>query len=140
MSTLARYLRLSADRKHCLHAALAWLILFRIGLTLLPLQTLQRFSPKVSTKRSGIASLDALRWAVLAAARRLPGTRCLPRALTLQAMMARVGLPAQLCIGVAKEPASPLEAHAWVLHEGVPVFDEPDLPRYRLLSVFPIKA
>jgi hypothetical protein len=140
MSTLARYLRLTSDRKRHLHAALAWLILFRIGLMLLPLRTLQRFSPKVSTKRPGAASLDALRWAVLAAARRLPGTRCLPRALALQALMARAGMPAQLCIGVAKEPASPLEAHAWVLHEGVPVLHEPDLPRYSLLSIFPAEA
>jgi Transglutaminase-like superfamily len=140
MSTLARYLRLPSDRKRHLHAALGWLILFRIGLMLVPLRTLQRLSPKISNKRSGAASLEALRWALLAAARRLPGTRCLPRALALQAMMAREGLPSQLCIGVAKEPASPLEAHAWVVHAGVPVFDEPDLPRYRLLSVFPAEA
>jgi len=45
-----------------------------------------------------------------------------------------------LCIGVAKESGAELEAHAWLLHEGTPVFDEPDLARYSLLSVFPAEA
>jgi hypothetical protein len=141
MSNLAaRYLRLPARRKRLLHASLAWLILFRIGLALLPLPTLQRQSSKISRRDLRGTSLDELRWAVLAAARRLPGTRCLPRALALQALMARAGIPGQLCIGVAKESGSALEAHAWVLHEGVPVLDEPELARYSVLSVFPAEA
>ena len=140
MSTFDRYLRLPARRKRLLHAALAWLILHRIGLVLLPLQTLQRLSSRVSRQPLAGASLDDLRWAVLAAAPRIPGTRCLARALALQALMARAGMAGQLCIGVAKESGSTLEAHAWVLHEGAPVFDEPELERYSLLSVFPAEA
>jgi len=116
------------------------LILSRIGLALLPLQALQRRFSEIGSRTFSGASLDELRWAVLAAARRIPGTRCLPRALALQALMARAGMPAQVCLGVAKEPGSMLEAHAWVLHDGVPVFDEPELARYSLLSVFPAEA
>ena len=140
MSILARYLRLPAHRKRLLHAALARLILFRIGLALLPLPSLQRLSATASRRSLAGASLNELRWAVLAAARRLPGTKCLARALALQALMKRAGLPAQLCIGVAKEGGGALEAHAWVLHEGAPVFEEPELGRYSLLSVFPAEA
>lgn len=140
MSTLLRYLRLPSSRKRLLHAALAWLILSRIGLALLPLPTLQRLFSRISRRDLRGTSLDELRWAVLAAARRVAGTRCLARALALQALMARAGIPAQLCIGVAKESGSALEAHAWVLHEGEPVFDEPELARYSVLSVFPAKA
>jgi hypothetical protein len=140
MSTFDRYLRLPSCRKRLLHTAFAWLILHRIGLALLPLQTLQRLSSQVTRRRLAGASLDELRWAVLAAARRVPGTRCLARALALQALMARAGLGAQLCIGVAKESGGPLEAHAWVLHNGQPVFDEPELARYSLLSVFSAEA
>lgn len=140
MSILARYLRLPARRKRLLHAALARLILFRIGLALLPLPTLQRLSAKASPRSLAGAPLDELRWAVLAAARRLPGTKCLARALALQALMARAGLPAQLCIGVAKDGGASLEAHAWVLHEGAPVFEEPELARYSVLSVSPAEA
>jgi len=140
MSTLARYLRLPLRRKHLLHAALAWLILFRIGLAVVPLRSLQRPSSKTSRRDLAGASLAELRWAVLAAARRLPGTKCLARALALQALMARAGLPAQLCIGVAKGSGGALEAHAWVLHEGASVFDEPELERYSLLSDFPAEA
>jgi Transglutaminase-like superfamily len=141
MSTLvSRYLHLPPRRKRLLHAALAWLILSRIGLALLPLPTLQRLLPKISRHDLRGTSLDALRWAVLAAARRLPGTRCLARAFALQALMARSGIRGQLCIGVAKESGAALEAHAWVLHAGEPVCDEPDLARYSVLSVFPAEA
>jgi len=137
MSTFEKYLRLAARRKRLLHAALAWLILSRIGLALFSLPTLQRRFSEVSSLRLAGASLAELRWAVLAAARRVPGTKCLARALALQVLMTRAGLPAKLCIGVAKEGGGALEAHAWVLHEGVPVLEEPDLERYALLSVFP---
>lgn len=140
MSSFDRYLRLPARRKRLLHAALAGLILARIGLALLPLPSLQRLSSKTSKRDLDGASLDELRWAVLAAARRLPGTRCLPRALALQALMARAGMTAQICLGVTKEPSSTLEAHAWVLHNGEPVFDEPELERFSVLSVFPAEA
>jgi len=140
MSTLARYLRLPPSRKRLLRASLAWLILSRIGLATLPLQTLQRLFSRISRHDLRGTSLGELRWAVVAAARRLPGTRCLARALALQALMVRTGMPGQLCIGVAKESSSVLEAHAWVLHEGEPVFDEPELGRYSLLSVFPAEA
>jgi len=140
MSTLARYLHLPHRQRRLLHTALAGLIRFRIRLALLPLRRLQRPSSKTPNLDLTGATLDELRWAVLAAARRLPGTRCLPRALALQALMARAGLPAQLCIGVAKDQNAALEAHAWVLHQGAPVFDEPELERYRVLSVFPADA
>jgi hypothetical protein len=137
MWTLVRYLRLPPSRKRLLHAAFARLIFARIGLIFLPLPTLQRRFSQVRKHDLAGTSLEALRWAVLAVARRIPGTRCLPRALALHALMARAGLPARLCIGVAKESDSALAAHAWVLHEGMPVFDEPDLARYTLLSAFP---
>jgi len=138
-SLVVRYLRLPVRRKRTLYAALKWLILSRIGLAFFALPALQRRFSKIS-KRSLGTPLDELRWAVLAGARRLPGTKCLARALALQALMARAGISGQLCIGVAKESCDALEAHAWVLHEGVPVFDEPELERYSLLSVFPAEA
>jgi len=93
MSTLARYLRLPPSRKRLLRASLAWLILSRIGLATLPLQTLQRLFSRISRHDLRGTSLGELRWAVVAAARRLPGTRCLARALALQALMVRTGMP-----------------------------------------------
>jgi len=42
MSTFEKYLRLPFRRKRLLHAALAWLILSRIGLALFSLPALQR--------------------------------------------------------------------------------------------------
>jgi hypothetical protein len=40
------------------------------------------------------------------------------QALTAQVMLARRNYPAQLCIGVAKDEAGRLKAHAWVDFEG----------------------
>lgn len=137
MSMLARYLDLTRARKRLLHAALFWVVLSRIGLALVSLRALQRRFSNPSKQSFSAVPLDELRWAVLATARRVPGTRCLARALALQALMARSGYATQLCIGVAKEPDAALEGHAWVLHDGAPVIDEPDLARYTLLSTFP---
>ncbi len=131
-----KYLRLPPRRKRLLRAALAWVILFRIGLALFSLPTLQRKFLKIRTPSLAGATLDELRWAVLAVARRVPGTRCLARSLALQALLSQAGMPATLCIGVAKKTGGALDAHAWVLHNDAPVLDEPDLARYTLLSVF----
>ncbi|MEA2563806.1 MAG: hypothetical protein QOH06_5310 [Acidobacteriota bacterium] len=58
---------------------------------------------------------------VTAAARHhlLPMT-CLPRALALQALLRRNGIPAELRIGVRRE-AGDLQAHAWIEAAGSPV-------------------
>ena len=137
MWTLARYLRLPSGHKRLLHAAFAWLILARIGVALFSLPTLQRISSIFRGRSLSGATLDELRWAVLAVARRVPGTRCLARALALQALLREAGMPATLCLGVAKESGGALAAHAWVLLDDAPVIDERDLEHYTLLSAFP---
>jgi hypothetical protein len=75
-----------------------------------------------------------IRWAVSAAARRLPGTRCLPRALALQALLRQAGIASELRIGVAKA-GEELAAHAWVECEGRALTDGEELGGYHPLPV-----
>jgi len=53
-------------------------------------------------------------WAITAAARRVPGTRCLAWALALHGLLRQAGIASELRIGVA--PVSPgiIKVHAWI--------------------------
>lgn len=61
--------------------------------------------------------VDDATWAVTAAARNIPGTRCLAFALALRGMLAQAGIHSELRIGVAPGPHGTITAHAW-LHCG----------------------
>lgn len=51
---------------------------------------------------------------------------CLSQSLTLQQLLRRAGVVAQLRIG-ARRAADGIEAHAWVEHEGCPLNDSADV-------------
>ena len=57
-------------------------------------------------------------WAVTAAARRVPGTRCLAWSLALRGLLSQMGVVSRLRIGVAAGADGRLDAHAWVECEG----------------------
>lgn len=51
------------------------------------------------------------------AARLVPGTRCLGRALTARALLRREGIPSSLVVGVKRDTTG-IAAHAWLEHDG----------------------
>jgi hypothetical protein len=53
-------------------------------------------------------------WAITAAARRVPGTRCLEWSLALRGLLAQAGIAGELRIGVAAAGSRTITAHAWV--------------------------
>lgn len=53
-------------------------------------------------------------WAITAAARRVPRTRCLEWALALRGLFAQAGIASELRIGVRAGAARAIEAHAWI--------------------------
>jgi hypothetical protein len=62
-----------------------------------------------------------------AVARRLPYARtCLPRSIALWALLRRQGIDSEVVIGV-RPGGAPLDAHAWVEREGVPLNERPDI-------------
>jgi Transglutaminase-like superfamily len=74
---------------------------------------------------------DRIVWAVETASRAIPGMKnCLVQAVAAEAMLIQAGYPCELRIGVAKNGADKLIAHAWVESEGRVVIGEFELDRY----------
>jgi hypothetical protein len=57
-------------------------------------------------------------WAVEAAGRRIPGAKCLARAVAAEAIYERGGREADVHIGARRSDDGRLEAHAWVEVDG----------------------
>jgi hypothetical protein len=113
----------------------------RLGLWLFPLPTLRRLltglRPANHIFPEGPARIEKITWAVAVASRYVPAATCLTQALAGQILLAQQGEPAILQIGVAKNKAGELEAHAWVESRGrVVIGASRELFRYtRLPSV-----
>jgi hypothetical protein len=132
---LRKLIRIGRRERALLARAFALLVLARCALRLVSFERVRSLFDKVSSKpRLPGCPPEAIRWAVLAAAQRLPGTRCLPRALVLQALLRDAGLNPALRIGVARDAGGGLMAHAWVECEGRPVLEHEDMSTYSPLS------
>jgi hypothetical protein len=135
---LRRWRELCAGDRVLLLRAVAWLAAVRLMLSALPFQRVRDWTARASgARRPPAHSAEKVRWAVLVASRWLPGTRCLPRALVLEALLRQTGLSCDLRIGVAKDADGALVAHAWVDHEGAPFLPDEDLSSYAPLSPLP---
>jgi len=142
MKSLRKFLLLeSPERRFLLRT---WLLLgaTRLGLWLLPLPTLRRLLAKLRAAEpifpeADSANIEKIVWAIAVASRYVPATTCLTQALAGQILLAQHGEPALLQIGVAKNEAGNLEAHAWVESRGLIVIgNSRELFRYtRLPSV-----
>jgi hypothetical protein len=53
-------------------------------------------------------------WAITAAARRVPGARCLDWSLALRGLLASAGIASELRVGVTAGGAGTIRAHAWI--------------------------
>lgn len=81
--------------------------------------------------RSYELRLDQFAWIVNAASGRVPGAKCLVRAMVAEALLSASGHPAEICFGVSKEGG--FGAHAWVEVEGQTVIGgNADRPYERL--------
>ena len=73
-------------------------------------------------------------WALQAGLARVPGARCLARALVLEALLRAAGREPEVCLGVAVEGG--FRAHAWVEMNGAAVLGAPQPGEYeRLMPV-----
>jgi len=119
-----KLLRLSYGDYQLLLSTFFLLGLVRLGLWLLPFQTLRQLLTKISQvnpKRQKLnrVSVGKIIWAVNVSSYYMPGSvKCLARALTTKVFLNRYGYSANLQIGVAKGKEGQLEAHAWVESQG----------------------
>ena len=125
MTWLRKFLRRSWAEKHLLVQVTLLLGGTRIALSLFPFKSVQRFLAWSSGKAvdrsvDREAYCNRVIWAINAVGRRILDDKpCLPQALVAQWLLRRRGYPATLRIGVTRDEAGQLLAHAWVESEGV---------------------
>ena len=120
MMATQRFLRVAAADRGMFLVAVILLTAVKLGLRLFPFRGLQRVLGMISRSSARMEDSDdapiaQVVWAIDAASRRAPWiATCLTRALAAQVMLARVGRPTKLAIGVAKGGDGRLLAHAWL--------------------------
>jgi transglutaminase superfamily protein len=140
MKRLRKFFSLpAADQKLLVKAAvLLWVV--RIGLWVLPFRTVCRLLTNVKERAvSSVINDDHLEKIVASvkrSSRLVPAATCLPQALVTVALMESAQLDATMRIGVAKNPAGKLEAHAWVESDGKVIIGgaDSDLSRFTVLQ------
>jgi len=120
MGLFHRLASLNATERRLLARALLWIVSARVGLRVFPYRTLLGLLDRASRRASlgTPCSPEKVRWALVAAASRLPGTRCLAWAIACHNLLRQAGFDSELRIGVAKSPGERLRAHAWVECDG----------------------
>ena len=138
MNKLVKFLNLNKQERQLFIQAYVLLMLIRLGLFLLPFQTLKKILGKVSQigkPTNSQITTRSIAQVINRSSRFSPGTvLCLAKALATDTLMNIYGFPCQLHIGVAKGQDNNLEAHAWVEAEGkVVVGYLPDLSRFKAM-------
>jgi hypothetical protein len=81
---------------------------------------------------------EAVRWAVLASARRVPWrTVCFQNGMAAQIMLRRRGINSILHYGVAKDTEEGLKAHVWVTVDGLALIGGEEAEGFACLASFP---
>jgi len=136
MKRIRKFLRIHRTDRRLLVKSVFLVGFIRLGLWLLPLQTLRRLLARIARaspelQEADAAVIDRAAWAVKVASRYMPKATCLTQALAVQMLLSRRGYPVHLRIGVAKGERGQLEAHAWVeSQERIVIGGLVDLSRY----------
>ncbi len=138
MRLARRLLRLPAADRRLLLAAFAAVVVVRAGLWILPFRSIRSVVARMGAGARGKpmappARAERIAWSVERAASVVPAASCLTQALAAKALLSRAGFPAELRIGVAREPGARLEAHAWVESGGRVLIGDHDLERFTVL-------
>ena len=142
MRGVRKFFRLPRGERWLLVKVALLLGAIRVGLRLLPFQTLKRLLDSVSraspeSHRSNQFPSDHIAWAVITATPFVLGDKtCLTQALAAQLLLKRRGYPASLRIGVGQTTEKELVAHAWVESGDRVVVGGGDLSRYTPLPAF----
>jgi len=112
----------------------------RVCIWMVPFHVARRFIvPPRPAHPADRLTAPRVRWAIGIAQRLIPDATCLPQAIAAESLLVRDGHDVALRIGVMKNAAGKIEAHAWVECEGrVVVGDLPEgLGKYTQLPPLP---
>ncbi len=139
---LARLRALGWGERAALAEAVFCLALARALVRLVPFRILaprlgrQMVESSFQRSLAGESAGSRVRWAVAAAARRMPfRARCLEQAYAATMMLRRRGVPSTIYFGVAREGGA-LEAHAWVRSISGYVTGGANARRYAVVTLF----
>lgn len=133
MAWLRNFFRLPARERRFLLKVTGLVTLIRLGLWFLPFRVVRRWldrvpSPTIISPPSNSAIVSRIVWAVELTSAYIPQATCLTQALAAQTLMKRRGYPTRLRLGVIKNDAGKLEAHAWVEWQGKIIIGGEDSP------------
>jgi hypothetical protein len=149
MQWVLKFAKLSWGDRAFLCKTYILLTLVRLGLWLLPFESLYKRLEQLGHISQSAHCLNApvndqqlvqkIVWAVNVSCKLMPGTvKCLARALTTKVLLERRGCSCELKIGVAKNNAAQLEAHAWIEFQGYVIIGQlRDLDRFKPLPALP---
>lgn len=135
MKSPHRFLRLSGKDKLLFLDALIVLAAVRMALSFSSYRAIEKRIAKPRTPKPGVGP-GRIAWAVRNMAPVVPGATCLTQALTAQHLMAKAGFASKIRIGVAKDEAGKVTAHAWLVHEDKVVIGgaDHDLAKYAAIA------
>lgn len=138
MKRFFKFLRRSSEDKVLLLRITFWLWTIRLGLWLLPFQTLcrrlNRYVLDNDLQATDTESVRKVVWGVREASRYVPAATCLTQALVTWIFLRQLGQSSDLRIGVTKDLQGQLEAHAWVQVGGkIIIGKQPNHARYTTL-------
>jgi hypothetical protein len=124
MKRLHEFWRLPPAYRRLLITSLLVLGVIRVGLWLLPFQTLRRLLAYATrwgaeAQAADHASITQVARAVTRASPYIPAASCLTQALATQVLLHQRGHSARLRIGVARSARGAFQAHAWVECQGL---------------------
>jgi len=139
VSYIRHYRRLSSGDRSLLTRAFFVMVLVRLGLSVMPFQTLRRFLARLAVVIRVAAppfhAVPRIIWAIEAASRFLPAITCLTQALAAKVLLAHYGHAPALRIGVKKDADGKVCAHAWVEIDDGAVIGNINLIEYKPLPI-----
>lgn len=125
---------LTFDEWRSLLRAAWWLVVVRLSLVLLGFTRTRTWTKRARPRPGRNAIPIVVGWSVEAVGRRLPGMKCLSRALAAEVILRRGDRDPKLCFGVVRDADKGIEAHAWVEDAGRIVVGGHDRERFTLLQ------
>jgi transglutaminase superfamily protein len=133
MRHLTRFIRLSKPDRWLVVQALAATVIVRLSLSWFTLRTIEHLAVRFGWRNNQSISAHRIVWAVRSAARFVPRSTCLIRAMVARALLIRHGYRPLLMIGVSKNECERFSAHAWVTCEGEVLIGSDEVANYTTL-------
>jgi hypothetical protein len=132
---------LPADEIALALRAMIGLVRARAELALAGFDRIRRGLEPVPDSGTDLVRARAVRRAVERAARTVPGSTCLPRAIVAARMLRDAGVRAEIVIGVDRAAGSRVvDAHAWVRMGDFIVTGDDEAARFTALSATPARS